>query len=1030
MKNYTMKLVTCLMLLCFVINVSANDIYLSSSGNDSNDGSTPEKAVATLTKALGLVPTTGSGHTINVSGFIDISKEISNSDGVLCNQRIYFSIKGDSKTTSGFDGGGSTRILNLQGFGGGLVLKNLTFRNGSSNEGGAVKVLNSASAAIAVENCLFTRNTTTTTGTFHIHNATVEIKESEFNSNKAKYGGGIYVATNASASINNCLIANNDNSEISSSSGGGIYINKDSKGAVINNCIIKNNKAVNQGGGIAIINTMNSTDNLVKITNTLIASNKTTGSSGGGIYVNNTNADKSIQLVIANSTLYANACEKSGYGGAMYVQGSQAGSSVTLVNNTIVENSTAGGGGHGPGINFRDCGDMKREVYNCIIENNVSVSNETSGISSNYDYTEANFILRNSFVNTFSGSNNGYANGSLLNNVIGYGLAKSASLAVPSANYIASQNSIPLDFDSDGLKMGNAKYLRDDLGINTDQLGAIRSFADNACAVGSIETPADLIVENPENKSYEHFIIYGQSLSVGHQSYYSLSTTNVAGNYMIGDEVWFNLGNTTFDRLNPLIAKKATRTDIGENAAISAVNHIRIKQEQNFPEIENRFIATSTGVGGKTIEQLSKGSADNLYPTYESALRSGNGITKRLGSTINCPAIFWMQGESNYGTTPTPKDEYKTMLIQLKNDMQGDAVSRYEQPEPPVFYTYQVGAQYVRNRDMPIGMAQLEASNENDDVICVGPIYPVTDVGAHLDGNGTRWFGEMIGKVYYKTKVLGEEFKPLQPKELSRDVSDPKKVIVKFLVPQLPLAFDTNTLPKVTNYGFEVYNDDVRQTISNIDIDNDCVILTCSADLTGKIEVVYAGEDARYEGTNKGRGHGNLRDNDTWTATSNYINPNLKDNDGVHVYPHYYFADGYDYTPDSGHPKDENEAPIYDQPYPLYNFSVAFYYSIPADEDKFTVPNLSTMPTNIESVKVSNNIQIKQVSKILQVSASDAGSMIIELTGISGKIVKKFNEKKILQQSIVEYDLSSLTPGVYIVRVWTSKGSKIQKIII
>lgn len=1028
MKKYTMKLVTCLMLLCCVMNVSANDIYLSSAANanDGNDGSV-NAPVATLGKALSLVPTTGKGHIVKVSGIIDISKEVSDNNGVLCNQKSYFSIEGNPDELSGFSGGNSTRILNLQGFGGEVTFKDLTFKNGSSGEGGAVRALNSG-GKIAFLDCTFTDNNSSTTGTLHAYRSNMTITGCDFSSNIARLGGGVYIAGDAVVVMDACQITDNDISTIIGSSGGGIYM-KDSNGVTVKNCVIKNNKTRNQGGGITVSNTANANDT-VFIYNTLVALNKTTGSSGGGIFVNNGDAGKKIQLIIANSTLYGNGCEASGYGGAMYVSGAQSGSSVMLVNNTIVENTTAGSGGHGPAVNFRDCGDMKRKIYNCIIENNLTLSNETSGISSNYNYSETNFILRNSFVNTFAGSNNGYANGSLLNNVVGYGYAKSASLATPGANYIASQNCIPLDFDSDGLKMGNADYLRDTLGLNTDQIGVIRSFADNACAVGSVETPADLIIENPENKSYEHFIIYGQSLSVGHQSYYSLSLDNVPGNYMIGDEVWFNLGNTTFDQLNPLVAKKATRMDIGENAVISAVNHIRIKQEENFPEITNRFIATSTGVGGKTIEQLSKGSADNLYPTYESALRAANGITKRLGSTINCPAVFWMQGESNYGASPTPKDEYKAALIQLKNDMQSDAVSRYNQPEPPVFYTYQVGAQYVRNKDMTIGMAQLEAANENKDVVCVGPVYPVTDVGAHLDGNGTRWFGEMMGKVYYKTKILGEEFKPLQPKELSRDASNPKNVIVKFLVPQLPLAFDINTVKEVTDYGFEVYNNNTRQTISNIAIDNDCVVLTCAADLTGTIEVVYAGDAARYKGTNQGRGHGNLRDSDDWTAVADYVDPDLKDNDGNHVYPHYYFEDGYNYTPDGGHPKDESGDPIYDKPYPLYNFSMAFYYAIPSGVDKYEVPNLGGISTNIELVKGNDNIRIDQVGDLLQISTMNEGSMIVQLTDISGKSVKKFKEKNSLSQSIIEYNLSSLKSGVYIVSVWTPEGSKIQKIII
>jgi hypothetical protein len=332
--------------------------------------------------------------------------------------------------------------------------------------------------------------------------------------------------------------------------------------------------------------------------------------------------------------------------------------------------------------------------------------------------------------------------------------------------------------------------------------------------------------------------------------------------------------------------------------------------------------------------ELSKGNASNLYNTYSSALKAARGIAVRSGSTINCPAIIWMQGEDDYTreTAPT-KEQYLSDLVHLKNDMQNDVVAKYGQEDIPFFYTYQCGTQYTRGRELNVGMAQLEASNQNADIICVGPAYPVTDVGGHLDANGSRWYGEMIGKVYHKTHVLGEDFKPLQPKKLLRDAANPKKVIIRFLVPTMPLVLDSLTLDKVADYGFEVYNNNARQTINSVTILDENVIITCAADLTGRIEVVYAGLNASR------RGHGNLRDSDGEKGFFNYIDPNLKDENDEYVYPHYDNLTSY--TPNSGEPKDEDGNVIYDKPYPLYNFSVAFYYAIPEGEDSYEVPELN-----------------------------------------------------------------------------------------
>ena len=65
----------------------------------------------------------------------------------------------------------------------------------------------------------------------------------------------------------------------------------------------------------------------------------------------------------------------------------------------------------------------------------------------------------------------------------------------------------------------------------------------------------------------------------------------------------------------------------------------------------------------------------------------------------------------------------------------------------------------------------------------------MTDRGGHLDANGYRWFGEMLGKVYYQTKVQGKTFKPLQPTEIMREKL-PNQVRIKYHVPVPPLVFD------------------------------------------------------------------------------------------------------------------------------------------------------------------------------------------------------------------------------------------------
>lgn len=218
-------------------------------------------------------------------------------------------------------------------------------------------------------------------------------------------------------------------------------------------------------------------------------------------------------------------------------------------------------------------------------------------------------------------------------------------------------------------------------------------------------------------QDYKHFIIYGQSLSVGHQSYPPLSLESLEGNYMIGNQINWNYNNSGEEVLSPLYSRvdgttlltgsieNRLATSRAENPLISAVNHLRFKLNETA-----KYIATSCGVGGQTIEQLSKGSYQpSLYGCFEDALSTASSIMKKENANLSCPAIIWMQGEQNYTTSypgytadskcTADKDSYKEWLVRMKNNMQEDIIAAYNQPTKPVFITYQAGCQYIRNTE-------------------------------------------------------------------------------------------------------------------------------------------------------------------------------------------------------------------------------------------------------------------------------------------------------------------------------------------
>jgi sucrose-6-phosphate hydrolase SacC (GH32 family) len=440
----------------------------------------------------------------------------------------------------------------------------------------------------------------------------------------------------------------------------------------------------------------------------------------------------------------------------------------------------------------------------------------------------------------------------------------------------------------------------------------------------------------PDRKEYTHLIMYGQSLSTGHEAGTALSAENVPGVYMLGQQVWFNYGNYDYTEINPLTGHPSfvMGGDLFEPAIMGAANHIRLKG------LADNIIASSTGDSGKSIEDLSKESqVQRLYGVYTQSLSYGKQAVARTQGDISCPAIFWLQGEWNYtqegsgltsGSKPNnTKAGYKELLLTLKNNMQDDAQRIYGQSERPLFISYQTGGQYVRGRQVAIGMAQVEAANENEDIVCAGPVYQMTNYNhGHLDANGYRWYGEMLGKVYGKVKIEDKNFTPLQPKAIYRDTLDAKKIVVKFHVPELPLVLDTLTMPKITNYGFSIYHDGKTPAIASIRLaDDDAVEITCAADLdpAKDVEVTYAGQNVN--------GQGNLRDSDPYQAVFKYVNIDEKNGSGQYIYPR---SNDRSLRP-AYEPKNEQGQVIYNQPYPLYNFCVGFYYVLPKNKNELGI---------------------------------------------------------------------------------------------
>ena len=144
--------------------------------------------------------------------------------------------------------------------------------------------------------------------------------------------------------------------------------------------------------------------------------------------------------------------------------------------------------------------------------------------------------------------------------------------------------------------------------------------------------------EKDKDRTFIHFIMNGQSLSTEH----------FKGNYMLGNQVWINYGNTGELKFEPLVGtvseafahekhfKSRRAGTIAECPLLGAVNHLRLKQ----PKMP-RILATSVGVSGASVEELSKESETRTaYKEFVTSLQSVARIAAQTDAKIICPAIF------------------------------------------------------------------------------------------------------------------------------------------------------------------------------------------------------------------------------------------------------------------------------------------------------------------------------------------------------------------------------------------------------
>lgn len=329
---------------------------------------------------------------------------------------------------------------------------------------------------------------------------------------------------------------------------------------------------------------------------------------------------------------------------------------------------------------------------------------------------------------------------------------------------------------------------------------------------------------------YSYLVWYGQSLSVGYQTQAIVSTTAKYGNLKVGQRVVkdsVTQAPSTDSLLHPLVevslASQAETPCSGcLNTAKAMLNRYRLAV--NDAKI---FVANTLGQPGVPISTLiptgaPQGSYTNNYwyavtafaaaMAADAATASGTSGGGGTVGTVSSPGFFYCQGENDIGDTTTGDPglvTYMANMLAIRAAYDALCVSSYGQARQAGFYTYQTGAQYTTDvTNMAMQNAQWRMALTQPNWFMFGPHSPYPDLGGHLTANSYRWMGSQAGKVWFKTSVLRQGWKPLMP--IKVNTFDSATLLVGFHVPVPPLtlmtAYNGSTAVNYPDLGFALYD--------------------------------------------------------------------------------------------------------------------------------------------------------------------------------------------------------------------------------
>lgn len=372
-----------------------------------------------------------------------------------------------------------------------------------------------------------------------------------------------------------------------------------------------------------------------------------------------------------------------------------------------------------------------------------------------------------------------------------------------------------------------------------------------------------------------HFMSYGQSLDLGTQSLPSLSTTQPYDSLMFNGGMRPTDGGSLRTALVPAV--EADFGGIWGETPMSGMAYAvksLLASENGGPAI--RLLLSADGEGGKKISELLPGST--YYTRLEASVAAGMALSNAGGYTYNVPVVPYIQGE-NDASAGTSSDDYAVAVEGLRQSMQATVKAVTAQANSVWLFTGQTASHeaYVVAPNIPI--AQYRANKTYPYIRACVPQYIMPHAvidNIHLTNVSSRKLGYYMGLFYKRIVIDRKDFKPVQPRKVTRQGDI---ILVEFDVPTLPsgalgeLQFKTTLVTANTNQGFRVKTAAlVPIAITSVTITNKNFIRIVAPGVTAGCFLDYALEGSGIGTSGPVSGpRGNLCDNYGATVTINGV---------------------------------------------------------------------------------------------------------------------------------------------------------------